>query len=44
MRSVLIVIDMQKDFINGSLGTEEAVKILPKVLEKIKKDRKFIII
>lgn len=39
MRSILIVIDMQKDFINGALGTEEAVKILPKVLEKIKRHR-----
>lgn len=32
----LIVIDMQKDFIDGALGTEEAVKIVPKVVEKIK--------
>lgn len=30
----LIVVDMQKDFITGSLGTEEAQAILPKVIEK----------
>ena len=31
----LIVIDMQKDFIDGSLGTPEAVAIMPKVQAKI---------
>ena len=34
--NILIVIDMQKDFINGSLGTKEAVKIVPNVIKKIK--------
>lgn len=34
--NVLIVVDMQNDFINGSLGTDEAVAILPAVREKIK--------
>ena len=33
---VLIVVDMQNDFIDGDLGTEEAVRIVPKVAEKIK--------
>lgn len=33
---VLVVVDMQKDFITGSLGTKEAVEIVPKVVEKIK--------
>lgn len=33
---VLVVVDMQKDFIDGSLGTEEAVKIVPNVIKKIK--------
>lgn len=33
---VLIVVDMQNDFIDGALGTKEAVEILPKVVEKIK--------
>ena len=32
----LIVVDMQNDFINGSLGTKEAEAILPKVVEKVK--------
>lgn len=33
---LLIVVDMQNDFIDGSLGTKEAVAIVPKVAEKIK--------
>lgn len=33
----LIVVDMQNDFITGSLGTKEAEAILPKVIEKVKK-------
>ncbi|BCN31475.1 cysteine hydrolase family protein [Anaeromicropila herbilytica] len=36
MSKVLLVIDMQNDFIDGSLGTKEAVSIVPKVVEKIK--------
>ena len=35
MKSLLIVVDMQKDFIDGSLGTKEAVQIVPKVKKKI---------
>lgn len=34
---VLVIIDMQNDFINGSLGTKEAQTILPKVVEKARK-------
>lgn len=33
---LLIVVDMQNDFIDGSLGTAEAVKIVPAVVEKVK--------
>ena len=33
---VLVVVDMQKDFIDGALGTKEAVGIVSKVEEKIK--------
>ena len=33
---LLIVVDMQNDFIDGALGTQEAVEILPNVKEKIK--------
>lgn len=36
MKQILIVVDMQKDFIDGSLGTPEAVAILPKVAEKMR--------
>lgn len=32
---VLIVVDMQNDFINGSLGTKEAVNIVSNVKDKI---------
>lgn len=32
---LLIVVDMQKDFIDGALGTSQAVAIVPKVREKI---------
>lgn len=32
----LIVVDMQNDFITGSLGTKEAEAVLPKVIEKVK--------
>lgn len=33
---ILLVIDMQNDFIDGALGTPEAVAIIPKVVQKIK--------
>lgn len=32
----LIVVDMQNDFIDGSLGTKEAVAIVPNVVKRIK--------
>ena len=35
MRKLLIVVDMQNDFIDGALGTAEAAAIVPKVVEKI---------
>lgn len=35
MKKTLIVIDMQKDFIDGSLGTVEAQAIVPNVKKKI---------
>ncbi|MCI9239280.1 MAG: cysteine hydrolase, partial [Dorea sp.] len=34
--NVLVVVDMQNDFIDGALGTKEAVEIVPRVAEKIK--------
>ncbi len=35
MKKILIVIDMQNDFIDAALGTPEAVKIIEAVKEKI---------
>ena len=35
MQKVLVVVDMQNDFIDGALGTKEAVAIVPGVKEKI---------
>ena len=35
MKKTLIVVDMQKDFIDGSLGTKEAVAIVENVKKKI---------
>ena len=35
MQKVLIVVDMQNDFIDGALGTPEAVAIVPNVKKKI---------
>lgn len=36
MKKILIVVDMQNDFITGSLGTKEAQAIVPRVIQKIK--------
>ncbi len=36
MKNILIVVDMQNDFVDGALGTPEAVAILPAVTEKIR--------
>lgn len=36
MKHFLIVVDMQKDFITGALGTPEAVAIVPAAAEKIR--------
>ena len=36
MKNFLIVVDMQKDFVDGALGTKEAQGIVQNVCEKIK--------
>lgn len=36
MKKILVVVDMQNDFIDGSLGTKEAVGIVENVVSKIK--------
>ena len=35
MKKILVVVDMQKDFVDGALGTAEAVDIVDNVVEKI---------
>ncbi|MBR6115177.1 MAG: cysteine hydrolase [Oscillospiraceae bacterium] len=37
--NILIVVDMQKDFVDGALGTPEAVAIVPAVAGKIRQYR-----
>ena len=36
MQDILIVVDMQNDFIDGALGTAEAAAIVPAVEEKVR--------
>ncbi len=36
MKKVLVVVDMQKDFIDGALGTKEAVAIVDNVAETVR--------
>ncbi len=35
--NILVVVDMQNDFITGALRNEEAIKIVPYVVDKVKK-------
>ncbi len=35
MKKILIVVDMQKDFVDGALGSKEAVAIVDNVVKKI---------
>lgn len=35
MKNFLIVVDMQKDFVDGALGTKEAEAIIPAAVQKI---------
>lgn len=36
MKKTLVVVDMQKDFIDGTLGTKEAIAIVDNVAEEVK--------
>ena len=36
MKHFLVVVDMQRDFVNGSLGTAEAEAMIPQAVEKIR--------
>ena len=40
MKRILIVVDMQNDFVDGALGTPEAVKIVEPVAQKIRSWKK----
>ena len=39
MKKVFIVVDMQVDFVTGSLGTGEAQAIVPRLCEKLQKEK-----
>ncbi len=36
MKKILVVVDMQNDFVDGALGSKEAVAVVPAVVRKIK--------
>ncbi len=36
MKKILILIDIQKDFVDGALGTKEALAMIPAAVEKIR--------
>lgn len=36
MKKILVIVDMQNDFIDGALGTKEALAAVPRVSKKIK--------
>lgn len=35
MRKVLVIVDMQNDFVSGSLGSPQAQAIVPNVVKKL---------
>ena len=39
MKKLLVVVDMQNDFVDGSLGTKEAQDIVSGVVEKVQDAR-----
>ena len=41
MKELLVVIDMQKDFVDGALGTKEAQNIVDDVVNKVKKAKEY---
>lgn len=43
MRKVLVVIDMQNDFIDGALGTKEAQAMLPRLVEKLEREETLLV-
>lgn len=41
-RKILVLIDVQNDFISGSLGSDAAQKVLPDIIEKIRNWKGFV--
>lgn len=39
MSKIMVIVDCQKDFIDGSLGTPEAQAMIPRLVEKIKNQK-----
>ena len=39
MNKVIVVVDMQNDFVDGALGTQEAQEMLPRLVEKLKAEQ-----
>ncbi|MFV0635578.1 cysteine hydrolase family protein [Mitsuokella sp.] len=44
MRKVIVVIDMQNDFIDGALGTKEAQAMLPRLVAKLEKEKDAVLV
>lgn len=36
MKKILVVVNMQKNFVDGALGTKEAAAVVPAVVRKIR--------
>ena len=43
MRKVIVVVDMQNDFIDGALGTKEAQAMLPRLVEKLEREEALLV-
>ena len=39
MGKAIVVVDMQNDFVDGALGTQEAQAMLPRLVEKLKAEQ-----
>ena len=39
MKKLIVVVDMQNDFIDGALGTQEAQLMLPKLVNKLEQEK-----
>ena len=39
MKKLIVVVDMQNDFIDGALGTQEAQQMLPKLVKKLEQEK-----